>query len=85
MRASDLMMKKVINVADGMKLGEVIDYEVDCNKGVISSFIIEQVGKRKLFSFSKGEHELVVPFSNIVTIGDDVILVNYGKSSNFVI
>ena len=85
MRASDLMMKKVINVADGMKLGEVIDYEVDCNKGIISSFIIEQVGKRKLFSFSKGEHELVVPFSNIVTIGDDVILVNYGKSSNFVI
>jgi len=85
MRASDLMMKKVINVADGMKLGEVIDYEVDCNKGVISSFIIEQVGKRKLFNFSKGEHELVVPFSNIVTIGDDVILVNYGKSSNFVI
>ena len=79
------MMKKVINVADGMKLGEVIDYEVDCNKGIISSFIIEQVGKRKLFSFSKGEHELVVPFSNIVTIGDDVILVNYGKSSNFVI
>ena len=41
--------------------------------------------KRKLFSFSKGEHELVVPFSNIVTIGEDVILVNYGKSSNFVI
>ena len=85
MRASDLMMKKVINVVDGMKLGEVIDYEVDCKNGSISSFIIEQVGKRKLFSFSKGEHELVVPFSNIVTIGDDVILVNYGKSSNFVL
>lgn len=85
MRASDLMMKKVINVVDGMALGEVIDYEIDCSKGSINSFIIEQVGKRKLFSFSKGEHELVVPFSNIVTIGEDVILVNYGKSSNFVI
>jgi YlmC/YmxH family sporulation protein len=85
MRASDLMMKKVINVVDGMRLGEVIDYEVDVKNGMISSFIIEQVGKRKLFSFSKGEHELVVPFSNIVTIGDDVILVNYGKNSNFVI
>ena len=85
MRASDLMMKKVINVVDGMALGEVIDYEIDCSKGYINSFIIEQVGKRKLFSFSKGEHELVVPFSNIVTIGEDVILVNYGKSSNFVI
>lgn len=85
MRASDLMMKKVINVVDGMALGEVIDYEIDCAKGIVTSFIIEQVGKRKLFSFSKGEHELVVPFSNIVTIGDDVILVNYGKSSNFVI
>ena len=80
MRASDLMMKKVINVVDGMALGEVIDYEIDNSKGIISAFIIEQIGKRKLFSFSKGEHELVVPYSNIVTIGEDVILVNYGKS-----
>lgn len=85
MRASDLMMKKVINVVDGMALGEVIDYEVDGTNGAISSFIIEQIGKKKIFSFSKGEHELVVPFSSIVTIGEDVILVNYGKSSNFVI
>ena len=38
-----------------------------------------------MFSFSKGDHELVIPFENIVTIGEDVILVNYGKSSNFVI
>lgn len=85
MRASDLMMKKVINVVDGMALGEVIDYEIDNSKGIISSFIIEQIGKKKVFSFSKGDHELVVPFSSIVTIGEDVILVNYGKSSNFVI
>ncbi len=85
MRASDLMMKKVINVVDGMALGEVIDYEVDGTNGAISSFIIEQIGKKKIFSFSKGDHELVVPFSSIVTIGEDVILVNYGKSSNFVI
>ena len=85
MRASDLMMKKVINVVDGMALGEVIDYEVDCTKGVITSFIIEQIGKRKIFNFSKGEHELVIPFSNIVTIGEDVIIVNYGKNSNFVL
>ncbi|MBQ9730973.1 MAG: YlmC/YmxH family sporulation protein [Bacilli bacterium] len=85
MRASDLMMKKVINVVDGMALGEVIDYEIDGTNGAISSFVIEQIGKKKIFSFSKGEHELVVPFSSIVTIGEDVILVNYGKNSNFVI
>ena len=85
MRGSDIMLNKVINVVDGIYLGNVIDYDIDTNSGLVNSIIVEQEVKRKLFSFSKGEHELVILFSNIVTIGDDVILVKYGKDENFVI
>ena len=83
MRASDLVSKKVININDGSTIGTVIDFE--CEKEVISSVIIEQQAKRFSFKFSKGEHELCIPFSNIITIGDDVILVNYGTSKDFVL
>lgn len=85
MRASDIMLKRVINVIDGNTLGEVIDYDVNVLNGKFESIILEQDLKRKLFKFSKGEHELVIPFQNIVTIGEDVILVNYGKTSDIVL
>lgn len=85
MRASDIMLKRVINIIDGTNLGEVIDYDVDFSSGKFISLILEQDNKRKLFKFSKGEHELVIPFTSITTIGDDVILVNYGKASDFVL
>lgn len=79
------MLRSVINVVDGAGLGNVIDYDIDISKGIINSLIIEQTTRRKLFAFSKGDHELVIPFKNIVTIGEDVILVNYGKDENFVL
>lgn len=83
MRASDLVSKKVINIKDGSTIGTVIDFE--CEKEIINSVIVEQQSKRFSLKFSKGEHELFIPFNNIVTIGDDVILVNYGTSKDFVL
>ena len=58
MRASDLMMKRVINVVDGIALGEVIDYDIDNTKGTISAFIIEQIGKKK----NKGHKNIRVKY-----------------------
>lgn len=83
MRASDLVSKKIININDGSTIGTVIDFE--CEKNMINSIIVEQQAKKFSFKFSKGEHEFFIPFNNIVTIGDDVILVNYGTSKDFVL
>lgn len=83
MRASELMAKKVINITDGSTIGTVIDYDYDNDK--ITSLILEQQPKRFFLRFSKGDHELIVPYKNIVTIGDDVILVKYGTNKDFVL
>ncbi len=78
MRASDLMAKRVININDGMTIGAVIDYEFE--KEEIKALVLDQQNRRFLARFSKGEHELIIPYKAIVTIGDDVILVNYGTN-----
>ncbi|WP_028398928.1 YlmC/YmxH family sporulation protein [Ectobacillus panaciterrae] len=72
-RISDFQMKDVVNVSDGKKLGNIGDIDIDVNTGKIQAVIIAKQGKM-LGLFGK-EEEIVIPWRQIVKIGEDVILV----------
>lgn len=72
LRASDFKNKEVINLSNSEKLGFISDFEICTTNGEISAIIIPEKGK--LFaSKSKG---IRIPWSNISSIGDDIILIN---------
>ncbi|WP_409275558.1 YlmC/YmxH family sporulation protein [Neobacillus sp. SCS-31] len=72
-RISDFQMKDVINVADGKKLGNVTDIDINLATGKIQAVVIGGAG-RVLGFFGKDE-DTVIPWANILKIGQDVILV----------
>lgn len=74
LKISEFQLKDVVNVADGKKLGNVGDIDIDLTTGKIQTVIIG--GSRVLGFFGKDD-EIVIPWKNIVKIGSDVILVRY--------
>lgn len=72
MRLSELQGKDIINVLDGKKIGNIIDVNIGLN-GNIESFVVE---KGRFFLKLFGREEVIVKFSQISKIGEDVILVN---------
>ena len=69
----DFKRKEVINIADGRKLGMVLDIEADLESGKILSIIVP--GENKALSFLTKGNEIVIPWENIKQIGDETILV----------
>ncbi|EGK13194.1 YlmC/YmxH family sporulation protein [Kroppenstedtia eburnea] len=72
-KISELQAKDVVNVSDGRKLGQIYDLEIDLRLGKVKSLIIP--GESRLFGLFTGGKEWVIPWSQIVRIGADVILV----------
>jgi YlmC/YmxH family sporulation protein len=75
LKVSEFQIKDVVNVSDGKRLGNIDDIEINLDTGNIESVIIGGVG-RVLGFFGKDE-EVVIPWQNILKIGEDVILVRY--------
>ncbi len=73
MRLSDLQVKQVINIKDGKHLGVIMDAELN-KSGQIENFsVMSKHFFRRLF---KNEPEVNITISQIVKIGEDVILVD---------
>ena len=70
----ELREKEIVNICDGACFGRICDLELDCESGLICSIVVP--GPPRLFGILKGREELVIPFSKICKIGDDVILVD---------
>lgn len=67
-------MLDVINIADGRRLGNVVDLDIDVETGAIKALVLP--GGRGRFSlFRPPGPDLEIPWSRIVKIGVDVILV----------
>ncbi|KKK39644.1 hypothetical protein WQ57_02845 [Mesobacillus campisalis] len=75
LKVSDFQIKDVVNVSDGKRLGNVEDIEINLTTGKIEAVIIGGAGK-VLGIFGK-DAEVVIPWQNILKIGEDVILVRY--------
>ncbi|MED1407860.1 MULTISPECIES: YlmC/YmxH family sporulation protein [Bacillus] len=72
-RISEFQMKDVVNVSDGKRLGNIGDIDIDIDTGKIRAVIISKQA-RILGLFGK-EEEFVIPWEQIMKIGEDVILV----------
>lgn len=71
---SELRMKEVINLTDGKRIGFIDDLEINLEKNRVEAIIVPKEGKfMKLFS---RDNDYIIPWKNIVKIGQDVILVD---------
>lgn len=74
-RISDFQVKDVVNVGDGKKLGNIGDIDINLSTGKIDAVIVSGAGK--VLGFFGKDEDIVIPWKNILKIGEDVILVRY--------
>ncbi len=70
MRLSELQQKEIVNIKDGKRVGVIIDVIVG-DDGSIKNLVLEEKRGRR---FTKEEYSVL--WSQIVKIGDDIILVD---------
>ena len=68
----DFKHKEVINITNGKRLGMVLDVTANLKTGTIESIIVPGSNK---FTFFSHTDDIVIPWDNIVVIGEDLILV----------
>ncbi|MGI6112760.1 MAG: YlmC/YmxH family sporulation protein [Mahellales bacterium] len=73
-RSSELRQMEVVNVTDGKRLGMITDLEIDLKQGKVTSIVVPVSGG--FLSLILKEKAIVIPWDKIVTIGEDVVLVN---------
>jgi YlmC/YmxH family sporulation protein len=73
LKASELRMRDVVNIADGRKLGYIYDLDVDLQTGRINAIILP--APQKIFNFFGRGEDVQIPIEKIKKIGVDVILV----------
>jgi len=69
----ELRRKEIINICDGARFGPICDLELDIGSGALLALVVP--GPPRFFGLIRSEEELVIPFSCIKKIGEDVILV----------
>lgn len=74
---TDLRAKEVVNVDNGCRLGCVTDVEIDTCTGCLVSINVF-CGHGICGSILGRGDEMVIPWRDIVVIGDDMILVRKG-------
>ena len=74
-KISEFQIKDVVNVADGKKLGNISDIEINLSNGKIEAIIVS--GNGRMLGFFGKEEEIIISWRNILKIGEDVILVRY--------
>ncbi len=70
----DFKHKEVINIKTAKRLGFVQDVTADLETGRIKEIIVP--GSNKFFNFFSTGNEIVIPWTSIKVIGDDIILVD---------
>ena len=70
MRLSDLQKKEIVNIVNGTRIGIIIDVIID-EKGSIKYLVLENRRGKK---FTREEYNIA--WSQIVKIGDDIILID---------
>lgn len=77
---SELQLKEVVLLQSGRRLGIILDFEIDDKTGAITALIVSTRPMRSnLFHRAT---ETIVSWEQIVTIGDDFILINDEYSLN---
>lgn len=74
----ELCRKEVIDIATGQRLGFIDDIELDIENGRVNSLVI--YGGIRLFGLLGRVEDTVISCSDIRVVGEDVLLVELGKS-----
>ena len=74
-RMDALRDKEVINVKDGGRIGFISDVEVDTKEARLIAVVV--YGRLRLFGLLGREADFVIPWGDIVLIGEDTVLVRY--------
>ncbi|SMQ70231.1 sporulation protein, YlmC/YmxH family [Bacillus sp. OV166] len=77
-KISEFQIKDVVNVSDGKRLGNIGDIEINLTTGKIDAVVIS--GSGRVLGFFGKDDDVVIPWKNIIKIGQDVILVRYKGS-----
>lgn len=70
---SELRCKEVIDVHTGYRLGYVCDLEFDDREGQLTHLVTP--GRPRFFGLLGREDDYVIPWSSIVRVGSDIVLV----------
>lgn len=74
MTLRQLCKKDVVQLGSGVKLGRADDLELEMGSAQVCSLILR--GRPRWFGLLGRGEDLVIPWKQIETIGEDVILVN---------
>ena len=74
-KTRDLRQKEVINIRTAEKLGFIRDVEINFENGKIDAVIVPK--RKNLFFLFSSEKEYEILWSDIVKIGEEVVLVDY--------
>ena len=77
MHLSDLQTKEIIDITNGRRMGIIIDVIID-NSGKIKSLVLQEKRIKKF----KVADEYEVTWSEIIKIGDDIILIDSRNKNN---
>ena len=77
LRACDLRQKEVINVVNASRLGYVYDVEINFETGNIDAIIVP--GKPRILGVIGKKDDYVIPWDNIVRVGEDIVLVEMSE------
>lgn len=75
MLLSEIEEKDVINVVTGERIGYVSSVRINIESGAVVAVAVERETRLVSF-FAKEEEMIMVPWSQILKIGEDVIIVN---------
>ncbi len=65
--------KEIVSLKTGVCIGKADDFEIDDGTNEISRIVI--CGKARFFGVLGHGDDIIIPWSDIVTVGEDVILV----------
>lgn len=74
-RISDFQIKDIVNIADGKKLGNMTDLEINTTTGKIEAIVVSN--SSRWMGLLGRDQEIVIPWHKIKKIGTDVILVEH--------
>ena len=78
MHMSELQTKEIIDISSGKRVGNISDLIVDSKGNITKLLLDKRIGKRLLVNY-KEDTEL--SWSQIIKIGDDIILVDTRKNN----
>ena len=73
MNLSDLQNKEVIDISTGKRIGTIIDVIISLD-GFVSKLVLEDRKSARRF-LSSSKEDVSIEWSQIVKIGDDIILI----------